>query len=152
MDPLAYEMASRLPAGLDLTKPADVLMSLHAAGYPSRTCVELVHQVISIAIAERDASGDSYGATNAILDCVATAALFGGGTSLFFIANILDASVSSAMAATLPNEICESIGYLTNLFEIAALAAAGTISALWFLVWSITWRSQPERVKRRRPF
>jgi hypothetical protein len=146
------QMARSIPDGVDLTDEAAVIMALVAAGWRGPLVEALVDQVISYAIAERDTAAGSYGASNAMLDCVATAALFGGGAAAMFIANILDANVSAAMASTLPNDICESIQSAVGLAEFAAMGAAGTITVFWFMVWSMAWKSQPVRVKRRRPF
>lgn len=153
MDLLLHEeMARSIPDGVDLTDESAVIMALVAAGWRTSHVEALIDQVISYAISERDASSGSYGATSAILDCVATAALIGGGTAAFFIANILDASVSEAMASALPSRLCSSIEYAAGLLEIAALGAAGAMTFLWFLVWSMAWRSVPVRAKRRRAF
>lgn len=149
MDQLAYEMAERLPAGLNLADAAAVAQALHAAGYRPREITENLDAVMTIALSERDVPD---AASSAVLDCIATAALFGGGTAAIFIANIFDASISEAMASTLPNEICESIEYAAGVMEFGVLAGAGLMAVFWLAVWSMAWRAVPARVKRRRPF
>jgi hypothetical protein len=144
------QMARSIPDGVDLTDEAAVIMALVAAGWRGSHVEALIDQVISFAISERDISSDNYGAKDAMLDCIATAALLGGGTSAIFIANILDANVSAAMASTVTPDLCNSVA---RLVEFGAMGAFGAITIIWFLVWSMAWKSQPARVKRtRRPF
>jgi len=72
MDTTAHYMASKIPSGVDLSDPSAVAVALVAAGFRGSAVADYLDEVISIAKAERD----SYGVTNAILDCVETASIF----------------------------------------------------------------------------